>query len=214
MKNLIKITKNISYYPAKEEPLSSDVVFIKTKQSTWIYDVGSCEEALDQINRVEGSKNIVISHFHFDHSLNLMRVKYDNLYVSKYTKKCTLRGTVLKEDVVFDEDPEIQIIQIPSSHAKGCLGLLCGDYCFLGDATYCKEKKLAHSYNAQLLKEEIQVLEKIPAKYFCLSHDTNFIQKKEDIILHLKSIYYRRNSNDPEICVEDFFNPDGSVKDR
>lgn len=89
MPNLISITQNISYLPLTTNPLSCDVVFIKTEKSTWIYDVGSSKDALDAINEVSGKKNIVISHFHPDHIYNLFNknLKYDNLFVSKYTKK-------------------------------------------------------------------------------------------------------------------------------
>ena len=87
--SLINITPEISYLPSVENPLSSDVVFIKPEGSdvSWIFDVGSCGEAAQLINAVDGQKNIVISHFHPDHILNLLKVKYDKLYVTKYTKK-------------------------------------------------------------------------------------------------------------------------------
>ena len=92
--SLIKLTPEISYLPSVEAPLSSDVVFIKPQDSdtTWIFDVGSCGEAAQLINQIEGKKNIVISHFHPDHIINLLKVKYDKLYVTKYTKKYTRAG--------------------------------------------------------------------------------------------------------------------------
>ena len=91
---LIRLTPEISYLPSVENPISSDVVFIKPQGSdtTWIFDVGSCGEAAELINAIEGKKYIVISHFHPDHILNLLKVKYDNLYVTKYTKKYTRGG--------------------------------------------------------------------------------------------------------------------------
>ena len=212
MRELIKISENISYLVASTKPLSSDVVVVKAKKATWIFDVGQCAEAAELINSIEGPKNIVISHFHADHVTNIGAVKFDNLYVSSFTKKYTGIGTEINSETTFDDEPSIKLIPIPSSHSKGSLALLCGDWCFMGDSTYCTEKRLAHSYNVQLLKEEIDVLEKIPCKYFCLSHDKKFIQKKEDLIFLHKQIYDRREPNNPLISVEDFFNPDGSVK--
>ena len=94
---LINLTPEISYLPSVESPISSDVVFIKPQGSdtTWIFDTGTCSEAAEFINAVEGKKNIVISHFHPDHILNLLKVKYDKLYVSKYTKKYTRAGEIV-----------------------------------------------------------------------------------------------------------------------
>jgi len=211
--SLVKITENISYLPASKAPFSSDVAFIKTNTATWIFDAGMSSAAAEEINKIEGPKNIVISHFHPDHIFNLTKVKCDNLYVSKYTKRYTFKGTLIESDTVFNEDPQIKIISLPSSHAKGCLCLICGDYAFMGDGTYAKEKIGNHTYNAQLLKSMIDVMESIPCKYFCLSHDRNYVQNKETVMQIYKDIYARHTPDNPIISVEDFFNSDGSVKE-
>lgn len=206
----ISITDNISYIPASENPLSCDVVFIKTKNETWIFDTGVTSDAAKEIKAVEGKKNIVISHFHPDHIFNLARVSCDNLYVSKNTKKYTLKGTVVSGVQTFDD---ITLMELPSCHAKGCLILICGEYAFLGDGTYVKP--LQHKrfvYNAQLLLEMIKVLEKLEVTYLCMSHDPNFVQRKEIVLKLYKGIYSRRDGDNPIIDVTDFFNPDGSVK--
>lgn len=226
---LINLTQNISYIPSSTKPFTCDVVFIKGQKFTWIFDCGTTKEIADEINRIQMPKNIVISHFHPDHILNLARINYDNLYVSKYTKKYTFKGTVLESDF-FAQDfldttsqkenldnqdnqkNQIKIFHLPSSHAKGCLCLACGDYCFMGDGTYAKELIGNHYYNAQLLLQMINVMENIDAKYFCLSHDKNFVQNKETVIALYKDIYKRRQEGNPKISVEDFFNADGTVK--
>lgn len=210
---LTKLSENMSYLPAVAEPLSCDVVFIKTNKATWIFDTGTNEEALSEINRIDGSKNIVISHFHYDHISNLPKAEYTNLYVSKNTKKYTKDGTVVEGTLIFNEEPQIKIVELPSSHAKGCLALICGDYAFLGDGTYCKPVLGHHTYNAQLLLEMIKTMESLDVKYFCLSHDKNFVQRKESVIALYKDIYKRRKSDNPIIDVEDFFNADGSVRE-
>lgn len=210
---LKNLTENISYLPAVAEPLSCDIVFIKTNKATWILDTGTNEEALKEINNITGEKNIVISHFHYDHITNLPKTEYTNLYVSKNTKKYTKAGTVVEGTLTFNEEPEIKIMELPSSHAKGCLILVCGEYAFLGDGSYCKPLLGNHTYNAQLLLEMIKAMESLDVKYFCLSHDKNFVQRKETVIALYKDIYKRREPNNPIISVEDFFNPDGSVKE-
>ena len=223
---LINLTQNISYIPSSTKPFTCDVVFIKGQKFTWIFDCGTTKEIADEINRIQTPKNIVISHFHPDHILNLARVNYDNLYVSKYTKKYTFKGTVLESDFfaqdfldttskkenLDNQKNQIKIFHLPSSHAKGCLCLACGDYCFMGDGTYAKELIGNHYYNAQLLLQMINVMEKIDVKYFCLSHDKNFVQNKETVLALYKDIYKRREEGNPKISVEDFFNADGTVK--
>ena len=210
---LINLTHEISYLPSVESPISSDVVFIKPQGSdtTWIFDTGTCSEAAELINAVEGKKNIVISHFHPDHILNLLKVKCDNLYVTKYTKKYTRAGTIVDEELTFSDG--IKLYQIPSSHSKGSLVLEYKDYAFLGDATYVRFRLSAREYNVQLLEQMIKKLEEIQAPNFCLSHDKTFIQPKESVLRIYRKILSRRTAGNPIINVNDFFNEDGGVKE-
>ena len=210
---LIKLTESISYLPAVSAPLSCDIVFIKTDKSTWIFDTGTNEEAAAEINKIDGPKNIVISHFHADHITNIPKINYTNLYVSKNTKKYTKDGIIVSGNMIFDEEPEIKIMELPSSHAKGCLILICGEYAFLGDGAYCKPLLGHHTYNSQLLLEMIKVMESLDVKYFCLSHDKSFVQRKEAVVALYRNIYKRRKADNPIINVEDFFNDDGSVRE-
>ena len=210
---LINLTPEISYLPSVENPISSDVIFIKPEGSdtTWIFDVGTSSEAAELIKAVEGKKNIVISHFHPDHILNLLKVKCDTLYVTKYTKKYTRAGTIVDQDLSFPDG--IKIYQIPSSHSKGSLVLEYKDYVFLGDATYCHFRLSAREYNVQLLEQMIKKMEEIQAPNFCLSHDKTFIQPKESVLRIYKKILARRVNGNPTINVNDFFNDDGGVKE-
>ena len=210
---LINLTPEISYLPSVESPISSDVVFIKPQGSdtTWIFDTGTCSEAAEFINAVEGKKNIVISHFHPDHILNLLKVKYDKLYVTKYTKKYTRAGEIVDGELLFPDG--IKISQIPSSHSKGALILEYKDYAFLGDATYCHFRLTAREYNVQLLDQMIQKMEEITAPNFCLSHDKGFVQPKESVLRIYRKILARRKNGSPTINVNDFFNEDGGVKE-
>ncbi len=210
---LKQITSEISYLPSIENPLSCDVVFIKPEGSdiTWIFDTGTNSEAAQTINKIEGTKNVVISHFHPDHILNLLKIKYDNLYVTKYTKRYTRAGVIVDEPVTFPDG--IKLYQIPSSHSKGSLVLEYKDYAFLGDATYCHFRLTAREYNVQLLEQMIKKMEEIEAPNFCLSHDKTFVQPKESVIRIYQKILSRRTPGNPKINVNDFFNADGSVKE-
>lgn len=208
MSTLIPITDTISYLPSSRNPISCEIIFIRDGDTTWIFDTGMTKEGADAINAVPGKKNIVISHWHPDHTWNLRHVTWDNLYVSSHTRRYTWKGTVISSDTTFGN---VTIMPLPSSHAKGCLCLVYGDYAFMGDGTYSKEKKGNHTYNVQLLQAEIAVLEKIPARYVGLDHDPRFIQERSDLITLHKQIFARKQEGNPTISVEDFFNSDGTV---
>ena len=119
-----KINEYISYIPAAEVPISSDVGIIHGKNKTYLFDVGSTSESLEYLYSLDGNVQIVISHFHADHtwwlyrhkageegmlpgdtlSLNYEPVKYDRLYIGKGTEKYLPKGEIIREPfVIWDE---------------------------------------------------------------------------------------------------------------
>ena len=189
---LIEITKNISYLPASENPLSSDVVFITKENKTYIFDVGANDEAAELINGIADEKIVVISHFHQDHAANVGRIKFDQLYASKETIKHTHTGSVISDTVVFDDD--ITALTVPSSHAKGCVIVVCGDFAFLGDCAYAGFKHGKRLYNVYQLGQLIKLLEGLDVKYFGMSHYKNFIYEKETVLTMLGEQYAKRTA--------------------
>ena len=212
------------------EPLSADVVAVRGDSAWWIFDVGACDEAVDFINALPRSsessthldtseciknatvplkKNIVISHFHRDHLLNVQRMcggeislDINALYVGAYTSKTfgEIEGVaknVVMEPLSFDDGVRIQILPMPNSHAKGSLALIVDDYVFLGDATY---PMVGHGspdvYNVQILGEQIKLLKTLSASRFCLSHKRGLVRDKSSVIQFLESVLARRQKNE------------------
>lgn len=205
----MELNDKISYMTATNNPLSSDVIFIKGDENTWIYDVGHSDEALDAINEVKGHKNIVLSHFHADHIGNIKRLDLENrdditLYVSKQTYKYTSFGEIVEDEISICDGVQLKIIPLPSSHSKGCLALeVDREYVFLGDAIYPTYREDRREYNSQKLKEQLDVLEGILATNFYLSHSSNkHILSKKVILMFIKSIYAKRNSHENLIVIE------------
>ena len=204
------INDRISWLPATSMPFCCDIVFIKSKDEegefTWIFDVGVGSAAADAINAVQGRKKIVISHFHPDHIVNLPFVKYEEVFVTKYTKKYTRIGKEISQPMDFGD---VKITPMPSSHAKGCLALIADGYAFLGDGAFCKYKGIHHLYNPQILNEMIKFMESTDCKYFCLDHEQNFIQNREPVLALYKDIYSRRKDAEGKelkwINVDDYF---------
>ena len=201
MADIIKITDRISYIKATEKPLSADVGIFEGDESVWIFDVGADESVPISLNKNPKPKNVVISHFHPDHMENLEHVDLNGVYLGTNTFKYAKRGTVVDKDVFIDDGITIHIFPLPSSHAKGSLGMEIGDYAFLGDATYSTTKQGKVCYNASVLKEEIEVLKNLSAKFFLISHDERFIYQKEEIIAELEEIYSRRDPKESYIWI-------------
>ena len=230
MTKIVKLTDRIRYLQMSYEPLSADVVAVRGDSAWWIFDVGACDRAVDFINALPRSsessthldtseciknatvplkKNIVISHFHRDHLLNVVRhcngevsLDFDTLYVGSHASKVVgeIAGhekITVSSPLLFDDVVHIEILPIPNSHAKGSLALIADDYVFLGDATY---PMVGHGepdvYNVQILEQQIKMLKSLTASRFCLSHKRGLVRDKSSVIQFLESVLARRQKNE------------------
>ena len=75
-------------------------------------------------------------------------------------------------------------------------------YLFLGDALYSKTKDGKCAYNAQLLKEEIELLKKLSAKYIVSSHAIPPVKEKSIELSRLEEIYAKRKKEDAYIYLQ------------
>ena len=201
MAEIIKINDRISYVKATEKPLSADVGIVEGDEFIWIFDVGADESVPISLNKIQKPKNAVISHFHPDHMGNLEHVDLNEVYLGANTLNYAKRGNVVDKDVFINDGAEIHLFPLPSSHAKGSVGMETGDYAFLGDAIYSTMKQGKVCYNASVLKEEIAVLKNLSAKFFLISHDERFVRPKEEIISELSEIYSKRDPKESYIWI-------------
>ena len=233
MPRIIKLTDRIQYLQVSYEPLSADVVAVRGDSAWWIFDVGACDDAVRFINELPRAsadvechngvasfecsnnvvaplkKNIVISHFHRDHLLNVVRhcngevsLDFDAVFLGSHASKVVgevagREKNVVTSPISFDDGVKIQILPMPNSHAKGSLALVVDDYVFLGDATY---PMVGHGtpdvYNVQILGEQIALLKSLAATRFCLSHKRGLVRDKDSVIQFLESVYARRQKNE------------------
>ena len=219
MPKIVKLNDRIQYLQVSYEPLSADVVTVRGDNAWWIFDVGACDMAVDFINALPRNlanddavplkKNIVISHFHRDHLLNVVRhcngevsLDFDTLYVGSHASKVIgemsdREKVAVSSPLSFDDGMHIEILPIPNSHAKGSLILVVDDFVFLGDATY---PMVGHGepdvYNVQILGEQIKFLKSLAQTRFCLSHKRGLVRDRNSVIQFLESVYARRQKNE------------------
>lgn len=196
------LTDEISYIPAIEEPLSSDVIIIRGKTQTYIMDVGCSEEVTAYLNSLPGKKTVILSHFHKDHAGEIENIKYDTLYVGNQTKKSLGIGEVVSKPLTIEDGLKIDIIPCPSCHAKGCLLLMVNDtFLFTGDALYSSYKDNNAIYNVSVLKEEIDKLKSLPASKYYLDHRKGKFLSKELNVYKLELVYNKRKVGEPYIAI-------------
>ncbi len=182
-----------------ENPLSADVFFVQGREYTYIVDVGSNDTAYEAIKAIP-KKKIIITHFHADHAENLRRLKPadEDLYVGDYTAKYYGGGTVIKEPMHIEDGVFIDILPLPSSHAKGSLTVIVNkSVILLGDGCYSNNK----GYNVSLLYDLIKILKAAEFTTAIKSHESKEYSK-EELIEELETIYSLREKNNPYISLE------------
>lgn len=200
----IPIDKRLSYWKASQEPLSADIGVLEGDKYTWIFDVGNGPEAAGCIRSIPGPKRVALSHFHQDHIGNWREAASETLYQGAHTFRYTGVGEIVRGSLTLKDGALIRLFEIPSSHAKGCIGMEVDEkYAFLGDATYCTAKYTQGrpAYNANLLADELKVLRSLKATYVLLSHNDAFVRRKEDVLAELEEIYALRDPQNPYIFV-------------
>ena len=205
MPERISIDERLFYWKATEEPLSADIGVLEGDKYTWIFDVGNGPEAAECLRSLPGPKKAVLSHFHQDHMGNWREAELETVYQGAHTFRYTGVGEVVRGSLTLEDGALIRLFEIPSSHAKGCIGMEVDEkYAFLGDATYCTAKNTQGrlAYNANLLADEIKVLHAVKAPFFLLSHDGAYVRKKEDVLAELEEIYARRTPQNAYIFFE------------
>lgn len=191
------INEKISYIECSEDPLSADIGIIRDGDAVWLYDVGSDERAITELT---GKYNVVLSHFHQDHTGNIGKIAVKEAFVSDETKHHIKMGTVADRDIYIGN---LHIFPLPSSHCKGCLGLEVDEtYAFVGDALYSKFRDGYYIFNAQLVKDEIAVLQNLKAPYLLVSHLKGLVRRRDEVIAELTELYQHRDKNSPEIKIK------------
>ncbi len=217
---MIRIDGTISYIESTSDPLSAEVGVIRGREKIWLYDVGNSGESREEIRNlippaqgIGGRQapsfsavsalpcSVVLSHFHPDHVGNLSGLPDPlELYVGANTWKYTKKGMTVTEDLYLEDGCALHLFPLPSTHAKGSLGLeVDGEYAFLGDGLYPGRKGGRAVYNAQLLREAIDVLKSLKAHTFLLSHRKPFALGREETLRELEEIYSRREAGQPYI---------------
>jgi glyoxylase-like metal-dependent hydrolase (beta-lactamase superfamily II) len=201
-----RIDEKISFIPCSENPLSADVYLISGDEYTYVVDVGSSDQAFEQLQAID-KKRIIITHFHDDHMKNLRRMEVEDkdLFLTEQTRKVldapvykelyVKKGTLVTAPITLTDGIKITVIPVPSSHAKGSLGVITDEeYLFLGDSFYSSAK----GYNVSLLYDEIRILKEMSFTKVIMSHDEK-IYSREEIIGELESYYEKREKNNPFI---------------
>ena len=180
----------VDFIRAYDTPLSADIGIVKDGGKTWLFDVGCGEKSQKELSAISENANVVISHFHKDHIGNIENISFDELFLSKESYKYIHKGTIVETDLRIGN---IHIFSLPSTHAKGCLGMEVFDkYVFVGDAIYGKQKEGKLVYNVQKLREEIDVLQALKATLVLESHNMEHPKDKKEVISYLEEIYASR----------------------
>lgn len=198
-----KIEDNLYFLPSEDSPiLSADIGLFVGGKFVWTYDCGASDRAYELLKSID-NLNITFSHFHKDHTENIYRLtNVSNNYVGNYSYKHFGFGTVITDDIYFEDEGIIHIFPLSNSHSKGSLAMEINDtYVFIGDSAYGKWVDKHLTYNAQLLLEQYRKLKTVNAEKCLVSHDKQFVIDKSEILAKFEKILSKRKSSEPIIVL-------------
>lgn len=179
-----QINEYIQYIEPSQVPLSAAVYLIKGEQNTYVYDVGRAEESAEILNGID-NKVIVLSHYHGDHSENIHKLDYKQLYVGDLCADSIGKGRVVYDVLKLHDGVELCIRSCPSVHVGGSLILTVNqEYCMLGDVHLHRA-----TFDSNTAWQMLAVLKRIKCKYFLVSHGDELVIEKAELIRQLEEEY-------------------------
>ncbi len=134
-----RLTDRITYLPASDDPLSADVFLIRGDRRTYVYDVGSNDEACALLRDLPEPPVIILSHFHRDHTGNIGRVPTEMVYVGARTRKQLGVGVLVEAPLRIEDGVTLDIRPCVSPHVPGALILTVdGAHTLIGDLAYAR----------------------------------------------------------------------------
>ncbi|MGN1019003.1 MAG: hypothetical protein ACI4O7_01410 [Aristaeellaceae bacterium] len=197
-----RLTDTIGYYPAREQPLSAEVAVIAGDSGWWIFDAGAAEDVAAVVRALPGEKRLLISHFHQDHMACWEQMQCGEIYAAPHTLRYTGRGTAVRSPLILRDGADLRLFPLPSSHARGCLGLETEGFAFLGDGLYACVKQGRWAYNTSVLAETLRTLRNLQADRLLLSHDFGRVRARGEVVAELEAVYARRQPGEPYIFLE------------
>ena len=180
------ICKRIKYLPATIDPLSADVFCIEGDQYCYVYDVGNNDRSLQYINQISKEKIVILSHYHKDHTGNIMDLRYHGLYVGKETYEVIGNGTIVEDTLTIYDGVKIDVSHCASPHTDGSLIVtIDNEYTLIADLYFTRPP-----FEREKAIKMIETLRDIDTKYFVVSHqEEEKVIPKEKLITELTDYF-------------------------
>ena len=180
------ICKRIKYLPATIDPLSADVFCIEGDQYCYVYDVGNNDRSLQYINQISKEKIVILSHYHKDHTGNIVGLHYRDLYVGKKTYEIIGKGIIVEDALTINDGVRIDVSHCVSPHTEGSLIITVdNEYTLIADLYFTRPP-----FDEEKAMKMIDFLRNIDTQYFVISHQENEnVIPKEKLIAEL-TVYF------------------------
>ena len=184
--DMYTIGEKIKYLPAANEPLSADVYCIEGDQYSYVYDVGNNENSLHYINQLGKEKVVILSHYHKDHTGNIVGLYYRDLYVGNKTYEVIGKGIIVDGKLTINDGVRIDVIHCTSPHTDGSLIITVdNEYTLIADLYFTRPP-----FDKDKAMKMIESLRDIDTKYFVISHqEDEKVIPKDKLIVELTAYF-------------------------
>ena len=180
------ISAKIKYLPSTNDPLSADVYCIEGDKYYYVYDVGNDDRSLQYINQLSKEKIIIISHYHNDHTGNIVGLHNRDLYVGKKTYEVIGKGVIVEDKLTIHDGVRIDVSYCISPHTNGSLIVtIDNEYTLIADLYFTRPP-----FECEKAMKMIESLRDIDTKSFVISHqEDEKVIPKETLIQELTEYF-------------------------
>ena len=210
---LVTYSDRISYITPDESLICSSIGIVRGDNYSILIDIGASKPQLGILK--DGLANgliknniqdVVITHFHPDHTSNLSELENIKTICSKNTSRYIKADLIIDKQTDLDlKNTSVKIIPLPSVHAKGSLAIYVEEdkAMFIGDALCMKEKDYKPFTNKDITLNMINTLRSYPIQKYFLGHEDGTISTSQ-INAYLDQIYLEcKQSKSTDVFLSD-----------
>lgn len=189
------VKEGIYYVEHEKERICPKIGIITGSKYTLIVDVANEKEHLLEAERFlkeNGDPSIhyvALTHFHPDHIQNVSLLEDCTILCSRNTSKyLSSKCEIIVEEQIDLGNQLVQLVSLPSLHAKGCIGVLCDGVLFVGDALYSREKNGKEYFNKGLIGSELKAYKELDFQEVIFSHGDICQPNKAGVLAYLANM--------------------------
>jgi glyoxylase-like metal-dependent hydrolase (beta-lactamase superfamily II) len=193
-----EINSHFFYCEADDKVPCAKIFLVAGEKSSLLIDLGNIPSHLEETLKFAKERgcteisSAILTHFHDDHCANLTLLNPTiRVLASKNTARYFQREIeIVSAPMQLDlGGVSVELVPVPSLHAKGCLDVLVDRLLLVGDSLYFRfEKDGLPFYNPQIAFEMLKAYESLDFDFAISSHGGDEKEPRAEVLSYLQHL--------------------------